>query len=352
MKLNGNDILKEVANKFAEQPNEFPRNGTVDYPKLIDGWIGKLNADVLPYITVGSVAADGAGHLTMHDREHVERVRQVAADLITESERIDLSPFELTLLLIAVYLHDLGNIIGRAGHERNINQVLKAANAMPPVDTVEYAVAKRIAGVHGGKVNGSKDTISTIAEREPVSGRIVRSRLLAGILRLADELADDVARANRVQMVTGVLPRESEVFHVVASGLHSQMPTGRTREIELSYSFYDANVFMRMLGKGAGEVRLLDEIFARSIKTFDEARYCSRFMRPYLEFERVTVDIVIFDEDHELLHQVRYAIAEHGYAMSEGTIYDLVPELEKYNGNGRLTPEYLEKIITDAKGAR
>jgi hypothetical protein len=39
MKLNGNDILKEVANKFAEQPNEFPRNGTVDYPRLIDGWI-------------------------------------------------------------------------------------------------------------------------------------------------------------------------------------------------------------------------------------------------------------------------------------------------------------------------
>jgi hypothetical protein len=148
----------------------------------------KLNADVLPYITVGSVAADGAGHLTMHDREHVERVRQVAADLIAESETLDLSPFELTLLLIAVYLHDLGNVIGRAGHERNINQVLKAANSMPPVDTVEYAVAKRIAGVHGGAINGSKDTISTIAEREPVSGRIVRSRLLAAILRLATSL--------------------------------------------------------------------------------------------------------------------------------------------------------------------
>jgi hypothetical protein len=75
-------------------------------------------------------------------------------------------------------------------------------------------------------------------------------------------------------------------------------------------------------------------------------------MRPYLEFERVTVDLVIFDEDHELLHQVRYAIAEHGYATLSGTIYDLAPELETYNGNGRLTPEYLEKIITDARGAR
>jgi hypothetical protein len=352
MKLDGNDILKEVTRRFAEQSNDFPRNGTVDYPKLVDGWIGKLNADVLPYITAGSIAADKSGHLTMHDREHVERVRQVAADLIAESDTIDLSPFELTLLLIAIYLHDLGNVMGRAGHERNINQVLKAANAMPPVDTVEYAVAKRIAGVHGGTVNGSKDTITTVSEREPVSGRIIRSRLLAAILRLADELADDVARANRVQIAAGTLPRESEVFHVVAAGLHSQMPTGRTREIELSYSFYDADVFMRMLGKGAGEVRLLEEIFARSIKTFDEARYCSRFMRPYLEFERVTVDLVIFDDDHEVLHQVRYVIAEHGYAMLSGTIYDLVPELDRYNGNGRLTPEHLEKIITEAKGER
>ena len=125
MKLNGNDILKDVADKFAEQPNDFPRNGTVDYPKLIEGWIGKLNADVLPYVTAGAIAADRGGHLTMHDREHVERVRQVAADLIAQSESLDLSPFELTLLLIAVYLHDLGNVIGRVGHERNINQVLK-----------------------------------------------------------------------------------------------------------------------------------------------------------------------------------------------------------------------------------
>jgi hypothetical protein len=288
----------------------------------------------------------------MHDREHVERVRQVAANLLAESDTLDLSPFELTLLLVSVYLHDLGNILGRAGHERNINQVLKAANALPPIDAIEYTVAKRIAGVHGGTANGSKDTISTLQEREAVSGQVVRSRLLAGILRLADELADDVARANRVQLSAGVLPVIAEVFHVIASGLHSQMPSGRTREIALSYSFYDAGVFKRTLGKGEEQVHLLDEIFARSIKTFDEARYCSRFMRPHLEFERVSVDIVIFDQDHELLHQIKYTIAEHGYSSAPGTIYDLVPELDAYNGNGRLTPEYLEQIISEAQSAR
>jgi hypothetical protein len=350
MILIGNDILKEITSVFADRPNEFPRGGVVDYPTIIDGWIKHLNANVLPYVTAGSIAVDESGHLTMHDREHVERVRQVAANIIGQFDTLKLSAFELTLLLVAIYIHDVGNILGRASHERNIGKALKAANAVPPIDTFEYTVARQIAGVHGGTVNGSKDTISTRPQSEAVSGHHIRSRLLASIVRLADELADDVARANRVQLAAGALPPGSEVYHVIAGGLHSQVPSGRTREILLRYSFYDAEMFKRTLGKGSEQVYLLDEIFLRSIKTYHEARYCSRFMRPELEFDRVAVDIVIFDEDGELLHQIKYTIAEHGYGETATTIYDLVPELEAYNGNGRLTPEYLGQIIADAQG--
>lgn len=341
MKLAGNDILQEIVEEFARNKNSFPRGGTLDYPAVIQGWIRHLEASVLPYVTSGAIAADGTGHLTMHDREHVARVRQVASNLIMQSDSINLKPFELTLLLVAVYLHDIGNVLGRSGHERQIHRTLTASGAKLPIDQVEYATAKQIAGVHGGTISGSKDTISTLPEKQAVSGEHVRLRLLAATLRLADELADDPPRANRVQMAAGALPAESEVYHIVAAGLHSQMPDAPTREITLNFSFSDPKLFKRKLGKGSGYVHLLDEIYARSMKTFNEARYCSRFMRPFMEFERIKVDIMIFDEQMEQLHNIIYTIAEYGYGDQSSSIYEMVPELAAYRGNGKLTPAYL-----------
>jgi len=351
MKLSGDDILSDITRKFADKPNDFPRGGQFDYPKVIGGWISQLEANALPYVTAGAIAADGTGHLTMHDKEHVSRVRNVAADLIDKAGDIQLSALELSLLLVAVYLHDIGNILGRGGHERAIGRTMNAIGANVGIERVEYAAARQIAGVHGGTVAGSKDTISTLPERQAVSNQHIRPRLLAAILRLADELADDPARANRVQMEAGALPTAAEVYHVIAAGLHSQMPDSEAREITLSYDFSDPTLFKRKLGKGEGDVHLLDEIFERSLKTYHEARYCSRFMRPYLEFERVSVDIMIFDADHTQLHNVKYTIAEHGYGTLHASIYDMVPELAAYRGNGKLTASYLEKLIEDAEGA-
>lgn len=352
MKLAGNDLLQELTEAFDRNKNSFPRGGALDYPVVVAGWIAQLDASLLPYVTAGAVAADRSGHLTMHDREHVARVRQVASDLVRLSDSIDLTPFELTLLLIAVYLHDIGNVLGRAGHERQINRALAAAGAKLPIDQVEYATAKQIAGVHGGIIAGSKDTISTLPEKQAVSGQHVRLRLLAAILRLADELADDPARANRVALAAGTLPEESKVYHVIAAGLHSQMPDVSTREITLNFSFDDPSLFKRKLGKGDGQVYLLDEIYDRSMKTFNEARYCSRFMRPFMEFERVKIDILIFDEQQMPLHNIVYTIAEQGYGGQFSNIYEMVPELATYKGNGRLTPAYLKKLIAAAQEER
>ena len=70
----------------------------------------------------------------MHDKEHVSRVRNVAADLIDKAGDIQLSVLELSLLLVAVYLHDIGNILGRGGHERAIGRTMNAIGANVGID--------------------------------------------------------------------------------------------------------------------------------------------------------------------------------------------------------------------------
>jgi len=150
----------------------------------------------------------------------------------------------------------------------------------------------------------------------------------------------------------GRLPPEAEVYHVVALALHSQMHDANTREIELKFTFDDPELFKRKLGKGSGKVDLLKEIYDRSMKTFNEARYCSRFMRPFMEFERVKVDIMIFDDQQMPLHNIVYTIAEQGYDNRPSNIYSIVPELATYKGNGKLTPSYLKKLIAAAQKER
>jgi hypothetical protein len=71
-------------------------------------------------------------------------------------------------------------------------------------------------------------------------------------------------------------------------------------------------------------------------------------MRPYLEFERVKVDIMIHDDQLIPLHDIVYTIAEHGYGDHRSSIYEMVPELAAYRGNGKLTPAYLRKLIAAA----
>ena len=63
MKLSGNDILQDVADKFAAKPNDFPRSGSLNYPSVLSGWISQLEANALPYVTAGSIAVNAGGHL-------------------------------------------------------------------------------------------------------------------------------------------------------------------------------------------------------------------------------------------------------------------------------------------------
>lgn len=97
--------------------------------------------------------------------------------------------------MCAIVVHDAGNIYGRAGHEKKLAEILnnQCDNIIP--DAIERRVISRIAGVHGGKIKGSSDTISVLNKTNTVNGFEIKEQLLAAILRFADELADD-ARIN------------------------------------------------------------------------------------------------------------------------------------------------------------
>lgn len=262
-------------------------------------------------------------YLNNHGHGHVERVMDRAYCLLRMMDG-KLSAYELFILLCAIQLHDVGNIFGREGHEKTLQKVSYEQCAPYIKDTPERKLIEKIAATHGGNYNGNKDTISLLKQEQIIKEQTVRCRLLASLLRFADEIADDSTRADSEGIKMCTIPNESLLFHYYSMALHTvkiqkDVVNGNTF-INLVFD-YDSDVAIKKFDKFGRKVYLLDEIYERTKKMELERRYCTRFMRPHIDLERIKVCINISDsEDMFNVKSINYDLFESGYPNSECVI--------------------------------
>lgn len=296
----------------------FP-NG-VDYHARYVALEGYMNTNVHRDVVLGAISADG-GLLNDHGPDHIRTVIARAGCMLSGNcpMAASFTPYEIYLLLCAAHFHDVGNVFGREGHERRHQDVMRELRPLLGNDTLEMQCILRISAAHGGHIDGDKDKIGRL-EDYPVNGRDVRVRALAAVLRFADELADDRHRANRFLLEHDSLPKEAEVFHKYAACLDSVMVRTEDGCVDLHYCLTTADA-TRQWGKNAGnggadEVYIVDEIYARTLKMHLERSYCSRFMRAFVDIERIKVIIEIFDEPTSIdppREKIEYRLEERGY---------------------------------------
>ena len=264
--------------------------------------------------------------LNRHDDSHTQKVMERALELMKCFSQIEFSKYEIYFLLCAIVVHDIGNIYGRIGHEKNISNILDLECAGIIPDSIERRTISRIAGVHGGEIHGSPDTIAILQQKATINKFEIKEQVLASILRFADELADDVSRANYQALESRILENASKLYHVYSEKLHTVAL--KINEITEAYQVFLAFQFdaetARIIFKKADQDRyLLDEIYERTIKMERERRYCIRYLRPYCSLERIKVEIVItkdvFDEE-----KIAYTLEEKGYpAIPISSIKDI-----------------------------
>ena len=132
-------------------------------------------------------------------------------------------------------------------------------------DRLNKFMAMNIAAVHGGSIGGDRDTIKNIEETTTWKNEQVRPQYLAAILRLADELAEDRHRANSVGVELGSIVSTAKLMIFLPYGLHSFEPDAGSFTIDVRTAY--AGSSLKSLGKGDGEVSLIDEIYVRTMKT-------------------------------------------------------------------------------------
>jgi hypothetical protein len=258
-------------------------------------------------------------YLTHHGADHVDGVLDRLYSLLTVSVASSLSALEMFILLIATQVHDVGNIFGRVKHERLISDVADKLLQAHVKDAFLRSLIYKIAATHGGLHGGDKDTISLLQPADSYLGFTVRSKLLASLLRFADEISDDSTRADKLMVDENHInpSDDSAIYHAYATSLNSvrveMREDGQTIRLCMDHNVYDHNLLTEYT-KDEGKIRLVDEIFERMKKLEFERIYCCKhfgFMIPLVEL-RFKI-MIHSQQDLTKTEVLAYTFSDKGY---------------------------------------
>lgn len=197
-------------------------------------WLKERDSDTYSYVENVRRAVTPLLQRPLHTRYtdhtigHSDRVIEQLSDLIERAlSENNFSLSEAYILLAAAYLHDLGMQDEKSG-EGNLEQIREHHSQFSQIRILKYLeqynssvfrdqlfpsglgeIVGLVAEAHRGKVeNLKKDDYQTFRHAKEQ----VRPRLLAALLRFADELDTDFRRAPLEQIKLSVIPPES-LFH-------------------------------------------------------------------------------------------------------------------------------------------
>ena len=334
----GTKLVDFLRNNSKGHPS-FP-NQDADYYLRYTGLDRHFNKEIHPIVNQGA-AANGDGWLTDHGTKHITTVIRRASDLAIDGDSV-LTPYETFILLIAIHFHDAGNVFGRNEHEKRISKLMqKFDEGLIGTDGVEKRMIRDIAMAHGGYVGtdrNDKDTIGRLTWELPNTDHEPRVRLLAAVLRFADELADDFTRTSRF-LIDEKLVKKSEVYHVYADRLRKVTILPRDHKVSLRFEMDVAHTKTKYR-KGRRKVYLYDEIVNRSLKMHREHVYCLRFMQPHVGVDTIEVSILITTDNYmNVLKKVAFQLVQRGYPDRPTCLSEIDPEI------GALTGRKLHNMI-------
>lgn len=338
--------LEEIFYRCESNLDKFPngRNYVATYKKFKEF----MDEEIHPNVVYMTHRLESEVDLNDHSAKHIEMIiRKVSMILWDENDNciLELKPYEMFILLMAIQIHDAGHIYeGREKHAQNAHKLLGELNKYT-VSTPESVLINKIASAHSGK----NDPIGSLEEDTSISSINVRTRLLAALLRFGDELADEYSRASNYRLDENMISLKSKLFHAYSQCLYSFTPRVASHDVQMKFSLNKA-MCTNTFKKGDEDIFLLDEIYCRTTKTFLECMYYNRFVPVEVRLATVSVIISFNDEKtfQEFYKPIQYRIEEKGYpTISEENIFslcgsDLIRGGKKLNGT--FLKEEVEKL--------
>lgn len=242
--------------------------------------------DILPNISrvIPSITDHGPGH--------VASVLANAGELLSiNTEPSKLNHIELYCLILSILFHDVGNIFGRAGHQRKVSRIYDYCRAEAAIDNREKNIVIKVCEAHCGEApDGTNDTLKHITEFEFLARSPIRLCTIAALLRFSDELEEGSKRTSRFMQKYCGYPPSGSIHHKYADISQIAIDRGNDR-IALTY-----NISIAVARNGALSNRtermlkeLLEYTYKRIIKLDQERKYAKHYCDLLSNFKMTTV---------------------------------------------------------------
>lgn len=263
--------------------------------------------------------------LTDHTERHIEDVLKQTNKLLCDD--IDIfNAAELYLLCMCILFHDCGNIHGRNGHEKNIVDIYDAIVGEDATRTQERRLVLSVVKAHSGTSRkGDKDTLIDVIELTSLYDKEIKLREIAGILRLADELAEGPQRTSSYILehntktedgeIKPIIKNTSFIYHKYASVTHIFIDKGNGR-IALTY-----NIEIPVSQVAFAE--LLNCIYKRIVKLDAERRYCKYYAPSLEKLKRTEAKINIYHKGEDIIDMPLIELGDK-YAVLEESVEDVI----------------------------
>jgi len=218
--------------------------------------------------------------LTDHGEDHIKNVLINAYELF-QCEDNFYQPLELYVMCMAILIHDIGNLNGRAGHEKTLIKYFNPTE-FPQIGRSDMKIIIDIAKAHGG----GGDTISKL-QMNHLLGKPINSQCIAALVRFSDELAEGPQRTSRTMIEHGLISENSLLYHQYADCLNQ--PSILNNAIKLEYHIIVNKYTLKELNE------LLNITFHRIDKLNYERIYCGHYSEVIQRIKKVIVKIDFFE---------------------------------------------------------
>lgn len=226
-----------------------------------------------------------------HGPGHIGRVLEYLDYLVGPEPLKHITRYELFLAMMSILYHDIGILRQREGHGDISKSLLEGdTNDAYIINSID----KEIIGAAVVSHSSSKDIgleFSRFSEEEIIGQNKARPRLIAALVRLADELDEDYRRADPVLQSRLNLPVESEFFWRFCQRVRGIRPDLKTKWIDFNVELEPQDTTHYGLVPG-GKVRHFVAFFAEKLAKINQERIkVNSFLPSELKYNAIHVDV-------------------------------------------------------------
>jgi len=226
-----------------------------------------------------------------HGRGHILRVLENLNNLLGDKPLDHLEPYELFLAMMAILYHDVGLLQQRKGHEEISKELLEAdTNDAYIIKTIDKQIIMAAVVSHSSSQDIDKQCTGFLQE-QIVGENKARPRVVAALVRLADELDEDYRRADPILQSKLNLPADSAFFWLFCQRVEGVRPKLVAKRIDFNLAFQTQDT-VRYGPVPGGRIRHFVAFFAEKLAKINQERvYVNRFLPPDLQYGIVHVDV-------------------------------------------------------------